>query len=44
MLKKFEFEYESFADVSALSKDDQDLLSALEKLHLLHLHLIQILK
>ena len=28
MLKKFEFEYESFADASALSKEDVELLAA----------------
>ena len=31
MLKKFEFEYETFADASALSKADQDLLEAARK-------------
>lgn len=31
MLKKFEFEYESFADACALSKEDQDLLDAARK-------------
>lgn len=31
MLKKFEFEYESFADASALSKEDAALLEAARK-------------
>ena len=31
MLKKFEFEYESFSDASALNKEDFDLLDAARK-------------